>query len=90
MASKKGECLTFNSEFGSTVSIPEEQLSVYVVTKADQSAALNRIIANQVGGFTIEIDDNDMFALTGLAEEVAHALSKTTMTAIETAAKGGV
>lgn len=85
----KKESITFKADFGTSVTIPEDQLPVYVTTKADQVAALNRLIELRVCGCIINIDENDLVAFIQLAAELSHALSKTTMTATAAAMKGG-
>lgn len=74
METKKNECITVDADFGVVATIPDDQALAYLASKANQLAALNRLIANQTGGFTITIAGRDMFAFTELASELAQAV----------------
>jgi hypothetical protein len=81
MSTEKINAITFDADFGATITIPIDQVSVYATTKAGQLASLNKLIHDHTAGFQIELTESDMFAFTGLASELAHACSKVVMTA---------
>jgi hypothetical protein len=63
--------VTFKSEFGMTITVPADQATVFAMTRADQLRTLSRLIHDAAAGCDIQISDNDVFALSGLANELA-------------------
>jgi hypothetical protein len=61
-----------NIDYGATIAVPTRNVHEYAGLKTEQLAVLTGLISDQTGGFALELDNNDMWALATLADELAH------------------
>ncbi len=87
MNTEQSTNITFKGDFGTTTTVPADQATTYALTKAGQLSALSSLIASATAGFSIEITQNDLFAFTGLADELANANTKMMAALIENSDK---
>jgi hypothetical protein len=58
-------------DYAAILAVPDAQVPAYAEQKAAQLAVISGLISDQTAGFTIELSDADMHALTSLASEMA-------------------
>ncbi|WP_292934526.1 hypothetical protein [Noviherbaspirillum sp.] len=76
---------SFTDMNGAAMTIPVEQLTLYARIKTEQLAILNGIIADKTAGFKVELTDNTIATLAGLASELAHINNELVLTIADNA-----
>jgi hypothetical protein len=76
-------------DYDASITVPASNVASYAGLKTEQLAVLTSLISDQAGGFALELDENDLWALTTLADELAH-LTKGLVAAIAYSPRAGV